>query len=50
MLDYHKAGRNKISLESFFELVPNNLNIYREGGPMMVPPNTCRPLQLMPSI
>jgi hypothetical protein len=44
MLDSHKAKRNKMSLESFLELVPNNLNIGREGGPMMVPPDTCRSL------
>jgi hypothetical protein len=39
-----------MSLETFLELVPNNLNICREGGPMMVPPDTCKSLQLMSSI
>jgi hypothetical protein len=47
MLNCHKARRNKMSLESLRELVPNNLNICREGGPMMVPPYTCGSLQLM---
>jgi hypothetical protein len=50
MLDCHKARMNKMSLESFLELVPNDLNISRKGGSMMVPPDACMPLQLMTSI
>jgi hypothetical protein len=44
MLDCHKTRRNKIYPESFLELVPNNLDVCREGGPMMVPPDACRSL------
>jgi hypothetical protein len=39
-----------MSLKGFIELVPNDLNISREGGPMMVPPDACRSLELMTSI
>ena len=36
-----------MSPKSFLELVPNYLNVCREGGPMMGPPDACRALQLV---
>jgi hypothetical protein len=33
-----------MAFESFLELVPNNLNISRKSGLMMVPPHACRSL------
>jgi hypothetical protein len=39
-----------MSLECFFELVPNDLDIGRESGPMMVPLDAYRSLQLVTSI
>jgi hypothetical protein len=37
VLDGHEAWRNKMTFESFFELVPNDLNISGKGGSMMIP-------------
>jgi hypothetical protein len=42
--------RNEMAFESFFELVPNDLNISEKGGPMMIPLDAYRSLQLMTSI
>jgi hypothetical protein len=50
VLDCHEVGRNKMAFESFFELVPNDLNISRKGGSMMIPLNACSSLQLMTDI
>jgi hypothetical protein len=50
MLDCHKARRNKMSFESFLELVPNDLNISGKGGSTMIPPDAYKSLQLMTSI
>jgi hypothetical protein len=44
VLDSHETRRNKLSSESFLELIPNYLIILRESTPMMIPPNTYRPL------
>jgi hypothetical protein len=49
MLDFHSTRRNVVTPESSFELVPNDLNISREGILMMIPPDTCSSLQLVPS-
>jgi hypothetical protein len=50
MLDYHKARRTIMPPESLLELIPNNLDICREGGSGMIPPNTRGSMQLMSSI
>jgi hypothetical protein len=50
MLDRHKARRNIMPPESLLELIPNNLNICREGDLVMIPSNTCESVQLMSSI
>jgi hypothetical protein len=39
-----------MSPKSFLELVPNHLNVCREGGPVMVPPDACRALELVSCI
>jgi hypothetical protein len=44
VLDSHKTRRNVMSSKSFFELIPNDLIILRQSAPIMMPPNTYRPL------
>jgi hypothetical protein len=50
MLDFHKAKRDIMPPESLLELIPDNFNICREGGPVMTPPNTCGSVELMSNI
>jgi hypothetical protein len=44
VLDSHETRRNVISSKNFLELIPNDLIILRHSAPIMIPPNTCRPL------
>ena len=39
-----------MSTESCLELVPNYLDVCREGGPVMGPPDACRALELVSCI
>ena len=50
MLNGHETRRNKVSPKSCLELVPNYLNVSREGGPVMGPLDACRALELVSCI
>ena len=47
MLNGHETRRDKVSPEGCLELVPDYLNVSREGGPVMGPPDAYRALELV---
>ena len=47
MFDCPETRRNIISSESRLELIPSDLGINGHSGPMMTPPNTSWPMQLV---
>jgi hypothetical protein len=44
VLDCLETRRNVMSVKCFLELIPNYLIILKLSAPIMMPPNTCRPL------
>jgi hypothetical protein len=50
MLNSHQTKGNIMPPESFLELIPDNLNIGKQGIPIMTPPDACITLQLVGSI
>ena len=50
MLNGHETRRDKVSSESCLKLTPNYLDVCREGGLVMCPPDACRALELVSCI